>query len=175
MLMPRHVTGLAPCRCPNRGWSVPTVPVPRRLAGVIVLALLGVLSAQAQRHPDSIGVGFAVGRPSGLTAKLYRPNLVAYDALLTTDLEELVRGAVYRVWERPLPDSPLFVYVGPGLIAGLEELNRTPLVRLGVGGKAGLNFYAERFEVFLHVTPRIRFLPTLDGDLGGGVGLRYYF
>jgi len=153
----------------------PAARVPRRLAALLVLILFGTLSAQAQRHSGSIGGGFAVGRPSGISAKLYRPNLVAYDALLTTDLDDLVRGAVHRVWERPLPESPLFAHIGPGLIAGLEELDRTPLVRLGISGKAGLNFYAERFEVFLHVTPRLRFLPSLDGDLGGGVGLRYYF
>lgn len=145
------------------------------LVGSVGLILLSVMTARAQRQPDTIGIGFEVGSPSGLSAKVYRPDLVAYEALLTTDLDDLLRLTVHRVWERPLPESPLYAYVGPGVIVGLDELDRTPLARLGVSGKAGLNFYAERFEVFLHVTPRLRFLPTLEGDLGGGIGLRYYF
>lgn len=170
-------------RCPSRTFLLAGLcgarPGPGRwplgIAGLVVAVLLAGSDACAQRSPDTIGIGVEVGTPGGLSAKIYRPGLAAYDALLTTDLDDRLRLTVHRVWERPLPESPLYAYVGPGMIAGLDALDRTPLLRWGVSGKAGLNFYAERFEVFLHVTPRLRFLPTLEGEVGGGVGLRYYF
>jgi hypothetical protein len=142
-----------------------------------MLAVAGIAAGPtlAQRQPDSVGLGIVAGNPSGLTVKQYRPGLVAYELLLTTDVDDFVRLALHRVWERPLPESPLYVVVGPGLAAGLHQLDRGATLRAAVSGTAGLNFYAERFEVFLHVTPRLRFLPTLRPDLGGGVGLRYYF
>jgi hypothetical protein len=46
---------------------------------------------------------------------------------------------------------------------------------IGISGQFGLNFFVEQFEVFLQLTPRLHVLPATDGDVGGGVGLRYYF
>lgn len=144
---------------------------------VVLAAWFGAvpLDASAQRDAGAVGVGGEVGRPAGLTAKLYRPDLVAYDLLLTTDGDDFLVGYVHRVWERPLPQSPLHAFVGPGLVGGTERDGGPVVAVLGVGGLAGLNFYAERFEVFLQVTPRVRFLPHTEGILGGSVGLRYYF
>jgi len=142
-------------------------------AGLLLLAALLPPLASAQRAPASWTIGPQVGRPGGLTVKHYRASPIAYDALLTVDGDDFVRGAAHRVWERPLPDSLVYVYYGPGLSVTGRELDLDPTYRVGVGGKLGLNFYAERFEVFLHVTPILRLHPRPVPRLGAGVGLRY--
>ena len=156
-----------------RRWLIGPARLGGPLAGLLLLvALLGPL-ASAQRTPDSWTLGPQVGRPGGLTVKHYREAPIAYDALLTVDGDDFVRGAAYRLWERPLPDSLVYVYYGPGLSVTGRELDTDPDYSLGLGGKLGLNFYAERFEVFLHVTPILRFRPRPAPRLGAGVGLRY--
>ncbi|MFB6229956.1 MAG: RNA polymerase subunit sigma-54 [Salinibacter sp.] len=119
-------------------------------------------------------MGFQVGRPGGAVVKVYRPGPLAYDGILTTDADEFVAIRIHRLWESPLPDSPLHLYLGPGALLGAEQLDRSPRVRFGLSAEAGLNFYAERFEVFLHVTPTLRFFPNTEASLDGNVGLRYY-
>lgn len=153
-------------------------PPGRSLRGrlpLVLLVLVGLWAplAHAQRDVGSWTLGPQVGRPGGLTAKLYRPPPIAYDAMLTVDGDDFVRGAAHRLWERPLPDSLVYVYYGPGLQGTVRRLDADPTLTGGITGKLGLNFYAERFEVFLHVTPALRLVPEPVPRLGAGVGLRY--
>lgn len=142
---------------------------------VVLIAIGGIVSPSvAQREPGALGTGFQVGQPGGLALKWYRAAPITYDGILSTDGDDYVVAHVHRLWERPLPDSPLHLYVGPGLLVGPSQLRQSPRLRLGLSGEAGLNFYAERFEVFLHVTPTLQFLPNRHWTLDGNVGLRYY-
>jgi hypothetical protein len=143
---------------------------------VLVLALLIATAspAVAQRQTGALGAGFQVGRPGGLALKWYRSSPVAYDGIVSTDGNDFVVGHVHRLWERPLPDSPLHLFAGPGVVVGPSRLAQSPRLRLGLSGEVGLNFYAERFEVFLHVTPVLRFLPSTQASIDANAGLRYY-
>ena len=156
----------------NRVWYV--LLSPSLIALVLFTGILFPSSATAQRQPGATGVGLQIGRPGGLTLKLYRPDSVAYDGVLSTDGDDFIVGHFHRLWERALPKSPLHFFAGPGLVVGTEQLSQSPRLRLGLSTEAGLNFYAERFEVFLHVTPTLRFLPDTMVRLDGNVGLRYY-
>ena len=161
----REPTGAAPGPRPARA-----------LALVLVLALLIATAspAVAQRQTGALGAGFQVGRPGGLALKWYRSSPVAYDGIVSTDGDDFVVGHVHRLWERPLPDSPLHLFAGPGVVVGPSRLAQSPRLRLGLSGEVGLNFYAERFEVFLHVTPVLRFLPSTQASIDANAGLRYY-
>ncbi len=139
----------------------------------LALASYGPI-AQAQRQPGTVGMGLQVGQPSGVALKLYREAPVAYDGILTTDGDDYVSLRLHRVWEHPLPDSPLHLYVGPGLFLRGERTPSSVRTHLGLSTETGLNFYADRFEVFLHVTPTLRFLPHPNARWGQSVGLRYY-
>ncbi|MFB6271277.1 MAG: RNA polymerase subunit sigma-54 [Salinibacter sp.] len=141
---------------------------------IVGVSLLLPPSSSAQRQSGDVGVGFQVGRPGGLALKWYRPGTIGYDAIIGIGGDDFVTASIHRLWERPLPDSPLHYYVGPGLIVGPEGLSQTPPLHLGLSAELGLNFYAERFEVFLHVTPTLRFLPDTRVGIDGNVGLRYY-
>ncbi len=161
----RELTGAAPGPRPAQA-----------LALMLVLALLIATAspAVAQRQPGALGAGFQVGRPGGLALKWYRSSPVAYDGIVSTDGDDFVVGHVHRLWERPLPGSPLHLFAGPGVVVGPFRLAQSPRLRLGLSGEVGLNFYAERFEVFLHVTPVLRFLPSTQASIDANAGLRYY-
>ncbi|WP_233993893.1 RNA polymerase subunit sigma-54 [Salinibacter altiplanensis] len=141
---------------------------------LLIATIGGPTPSVAQRQPGALGTGFQVGRPGGLALKWYRSSPTAYDGIISTDGEDFIVGRLHRLWERPVPNSPLHLFVGPGLLVGPSRLAQSPRLRLGLSGEVGLNFYAERFEVFLHVTPTLRFLPSTHVTVDGNVGLRYY-
>lgn len=149
--------------------GVPTVIV---LLGLGLWLLIPSL-AQAQRAAGAFQIGPQVGQPGGLTGKLYRSPQTAYDGLFTTDGDEFVRIYLHRLHERPMPDSLMHLFFGPGLLLGGETLDTTPAAELALSAEIGLNFYAKRFEVFLQATPTLHVLPTVTPRLGGSVGLRY--
>lgn len=144
---------------------------------LIGLFIAGGLAApsQAQRAEGSFGLGGQVGRPSGLTAKLYRHAQLGYDLALVGDLDDFFFTSLHRVHERPLPNSPLHLFAGPGLFVGADGVPLEKNVTFGISGNFGLNFFKEQFEVFLQMTPRLRLYPNTRGRLGGSVGLRYFF
>ncbi len=151
----------------------------------LLTLLIGTLPllAQAQSYshtpPSQTGLGGVIGNPSGLTLKVYgtdRSSFTAYDFLLAYDLDRFFFFNLHGLYERPLPDSPLNYFLGPGVLLGVRERPRhdNEMV-LGLSANTGINFFTERFEVFLQLTPRLHLLPRTEGDLGGGIGLRYYF
>lgn len=152
----------------RRGQLCPTVAL---LAFLLGLSL--PMESRAQRESGSVTVGLEVGHLGGATAKLYRPNAVAYSTLLTTDGDDFFALYLHRLRERPLADSLVHIYYGPGLYGSGRQLDATPTTQAGVSAQVGLNFYDERFEVFLHATPILRLHPSLTPRLAGSVGLRY--
>lgn len=158
-------------------WTEPLRAVgPARLIGLVLLCLLCLLSARpsaAQRSEGTTTFGVQVGQPGGITGKLYRDAPIAYDGLFTTDGNDFVSLYVHRLWERPLPDSLVHLYAGPGLVLEGRSLQSSPTPQIGLSAEAGLNFFLDRFEVFLHITPALRLLPDQGTRWGGSVGLRY--
>ena len=153
-----------------------------RFSALLLGALVGALGltsaadAQAQQRRGNVGLGGQVGEPSGLTLKLYRNPGFAYDFLAAWDLDDFFYLNVHGLYEKPLQDSPLRYYLGPGAVLGVRDRpRRDDEVVLGVSATGGLNFFIEQFEVFLQLTPRLYVVPGTEWDLGGGVGLRYYF
>lgn len=135
--------------------------------------LFGPSASQAQNEPGVAAVGLEIGQIGGVTGKLYRPNHLAYDALITTDGDDFFTVFVHRLRSRALPESQVYAYYGPGLFVGGRTLDTSPTATGGLTSRIGLNFYSERFEVFLQLTPRLRIQPSLLVSLAGSVGLRY--
>ncbi len=143
----------------------------------------GSSSAYGQHSPPSrVGIGGQVGDPSGVTLKVYRRSVrdrgvfgsaTAFSFLAAWNLDDFFYLNAHALHERPIEDSPLNYYLGPGVVIGIDERPSRDLV-LGISGDFGLNFFTHRFEVFLEITPWIKLIPDTDGSLGGGIGLRYY-
>lgn len=88
---------------------------------------------------------------------------------------------VHGLWFKPLnASSPQFnFYYGPGAFVGLREhedrFDDDHDVVIGASGNFGLNMEIDRFDVFLQLTPRLSLTPNTDFDMGGGLGLRFFF
>jgi hypothetical protein len=152
--------------------------MPLRIWSLLLLSS-ATLSAYAQSHtpPGQTSLGGMLGDPSGVTLKVYsHTSFTAYDFLLAWDLDRFFFFNAHGLYERPLPDSPLNYFLGPGILLGVREHPRQGNdVVLGFSGNFGLNFFVERLEIFLQLMPRLHVIPETEGDIGGGVGVRYYF
>ncbi|NBC19067.1 MAG: hypothetical protein GVY18_17330 [Bacteroidetes bacterium] len=157
---------------------------------VLLLGLLMGLTApaavHAQSRPGTTGIGGQIGDPSGLSVKVHPGGELAYDFLAAWDLsDDFFFLNVHGVYERSLGDTPLGFYYGPGLLLGIDEGDDDDdrpgrggdenEVVLGLSGTFGFNFFIERFELFGRITPRLLLVPATEGDIGGGIGVRYYF
>lgn len=138
-------------------------------------------SVQAQRVPGAVGLGGQVGDPSGVTLKIYNPNTISYDFLAAWDLNDFFFLNLHGLYERPLElenVSGVEYFFGPGGFVGIRD--RAEPVEddfvFGISGRIGVNIPLEdRFEFYAQFTPRINLVPDTEGDLGGGIGVRYYF
>jgi len=72
-------------------------------------------------------------------------------------------------WALRIKDQDTSIIPIHNILIYLNEL------ALGLSASVGINYFVERFEVFLQLTPRLNLIPRTNADLGGGVGLRYYF
>lgn len=140
---------------------------------LVLSVLVGPTPSWAQKAPGVAAIGVEIGQIGGVTGKLYRPNQIAYDALVTTDADEVFTLFLHRLRSHPFPDSEMYGYYGPGLFVGGRTLNTNPTSAIGLSGRVGLKFYAERFEAFLQATPILRLHPSFNPSLAGSVGLRY--
>jgi len=142
---------------------------------------LATAPAHAQRVPGAVGLGGQVGDPSGVTLKVYNPNTISYDFLAAWDLDDFFFLNLHGLYERPLElenVSGVEYFFGPGAFIGIRD-RREPVEDdfvFGISGRIGVSIPLEdRFEFYAQFTPRINLVPDTDGDLGGGIGVRYYF
>lgn len=161
------------------------------LSTAAVLALLFALQgttqeAKAQPMGYRLGIGGQLGDPSGLSIKHYRSgsggalNFRAWDFLFAWDLgnDDFDRFFlnVHGEFERPLSSVPLKFFYGPGIFVGLIDYphNDTKFYG-GISGDFGLSYEIDRFDIFGRLTPRLALVPDTNGDLGGGIGVRFWF
>lgn len=146
-------------------------------AVLVIVMLLGAASTahgQTNNPPGTFAIGGQIGDPSGITLKWYDRPGRAFELLGAWDLDDFLFLNLHYLFENPIQNSPLNYYLGPGAYIGVQDRRDSDLV-VGASASFGLNFFAPPFEVFLQLTPRLNVIPNTRGDLGGGVGLRYYF
>lgn len=157
-----------------------------RLLSIFLLALAlsaAAPTAQAQRTSGAVGIGGQVGDPSGLTLKVYNANTASYEVLAAwSSINDFFFLNGHALFENRISaqnvDQPLDWFIGPGGFIGTFQTGGAfggELV-LGISGTVGIEMLlADHFELYLRATPRFALVPETDGDLGGGLGLRYYF
>ena len=131
--------------------------------------------AQLGKYAGVIGVGAQVGTPTGLTLKYYASQDFGLVFLGSWSLDRFLLFSMHMTYEYPIPDSPLRFFFGPGLEIGREGNEDTSDIRVSATIMPGLNFFTEKFEVFLQGLPGMKFIPEVKFTLGGAVGLRYFF
>jgi len=161
----------------------------------VILALCTYCPAQAQRadpgstaaliEPAStaasglprIGIGGLVGRTSGLTVRVVLTDESrrsgpfeerAVDVNASFNLDGYLHVTAHVTAERPVEDSPLTFYIGPGWLAGSDNGQAF----FGASGNIGVYFTMDRYQIIMQLMPGIRFMPDVNGETGAAVGLR---
>lgn len=156
----------------------------RSLHRTIVVALfiglcIGALPAQAQRTSGAAGLGVQAGEPSGLTLKIYNAESPSYDFLAAWSFDNFLFLNAHALFEQPLAienvEEPVQWFIGPGAYIGIYD-DAGSEAGLGISGTVGLDILlAEQFELYIQATPRFELVRETEPDIGGGIGLRYYF
>ncbi|MEQ9103725.1 MAG: hypothetical protein RIE53_03425 [Rhodothermales bacterium] len=147
-----------------------------------LLALLVLLAAfvagnpsdgRAQGRSHHLEIGGMVGRLSGLSVKVAGsgPTARSYDAHLSFNASGYASLSGHVLRERPLKDSPLVTFLGPGLNLGLDDSE----VFLGPSAELGVFFALSRYRAFLQLVPQLHLVPELRGDVLAAAGLRLTF
>ncbi len=90
-------------------------------------------------------------------------------------IERFLLYSMHVTYEYPIPDSPLRFFIGPGMDIGREVDEEMSDLRISASIMPGLNFFTQKFEVFLQALPGVKLMPRREVTLGGAVGLRYFF
>lgn len=157
---------------------------PRLLTLLAFCLFLGsaIPSAHAQRTSGAVGLGGQVGDPSGLTLKVYNDGAPSYDFLAAwSSVSDYFFVNGHALIENPIPadnvEQPLEWFIGPGAYIGVFDSGpQDGEAVVGISGTVGIQILlAEHFELYVQATPRFDVVPETNGDLGGGLGIRYYF
>jgi hypothetical protein len=143
----------------------------------IILCVFMALSSEL--YAQRVGIGGQIGDPSGISLRFQNGSALGYDILAAWDLDDYFFVNVHGLWEHSLSEAPrIHYFYGPGAFLGLRDNGRNDNdddIYLGVSGALGLNLYIQRLEIYAQVNPRISVVPGTDGDIGGGIGVRFYF
>jgi hypothetical protein len=152
----------------------------RTLGLAVLLAGFTATAAHAQRTSGAVGLGGQIGEPSGLTLKIYNEDAPSYDFLAAWDLDDFFFLNGHALWNYDINaeniEQDFEWFIGPGAFIGIDDRGVDDEAVFGISGTIGLNLVVDRrFEFYGQITPRIALIPETDGDIGGGIGFRFYF
>lgn len=139
-------------------------------------------TAKTQSSSDhgNLGLGVIFGEPTGLSAKLWTTEITAIDLgvawSFSNDGQFHIFGdylfhhfGLFDVSKGSLP-----VYIGLG---GRVLFREDKKDIIGVRLPIGIEYYFEDWPlaVFGEVVPILDLTPDTDGDISGGIGVRFYF
>ncbi len=146
---------------------------------ITVLTVFGCLFIAVRSHAQQFGIGAQFGEPTGLSLRINNAGNMNLDMLAAWNFDNYFFFNLHGLWERPVvSDLPKFHYFyGPGAFVVLRDYKRDydEEISLGISGTLGLNLYLGRFEIFGQLTPRLTLVKSTNGDIGGGIGGRFYF
>jgi len=156
-------------------WHLPGVA-----AVLAVLFLTGAGPARAQhadREASIISAGLLAGPTSGLTLKALfdEPELTqpgaSVDMIVSFNGEGYLHISGHSLTERALADTPLRIFLGPGMVTELDD----GTLGWGLSTTIGGYFVRGPYEVLVSLMPRLILTPEREGVFGAAVGLRYRF
>lgn len=159
---------------------------------IAVFCLISMFSAAAAQDDTSaaksstsfdhgnIGVGVIFGEPTGLSGKMWTTDKTAFDLGLAWSFSDNgnfhIHGdylfhnfGLFDVSKGSLP-----IYIGIGVRMKFRD-NADD--KIGVRFPIGIEYFFEDWPiaVFGEVVPILDLAPSTEGDINGGLGIRFYF
>lgn len=168
------------------------------ILGSILLGVTAGITPAAPAAGSDFGLGFVLGNPSGLSAKIPSGSINAFHLIAAYNENRgwgnrgwddndncgpnnndcngrLYLGGDY-VWYNynaiPVSKGRLPFYYGPGVWTSIAD-------DAGVGIRFALGleyqFATAPFDIFLEIAPGIRVIPNTNGYVSSGLGGRFFF
>ncbi len=143
----------------------------------IIIALLAVFSIGIYAQDSGIGAGLIIGEPTGFSAKYWLSSNDALDGGVAWSMTNNwfhVHADYLRHFFDVIPvevgQLPLYAGIGVRLGFGTDFV-------IGARIPLGINYLFEDYpiDIFLEVVPGILITPDTKFDMGGGIGVRYWF
>lgn len=151
----------------------------------LVLILFGCLAGVSFGESNhSFGLGIMLGEPTGLSAKVWNRQTVAWDAGAAWSF---VSGKYFQIHSDLLFHNfnlfkvetgrmALFYGAGARLKFGSSDTQDSKTV-ISLRVPIGISYEFEKtpVELFLEVVPMLDLIPSTEVQMAGAVGFRYYF
>ena len=140
---------------------------------VQILVVSVVMSLSATYAQGNFGIGIILGEPTGLSAKLYTGSSTAFDFAAAWSFKgdgNLLIQADY-VWHSSLAKE-LALYYG---IGGRVIFQNDPLVGVRIPIGLDYRFSSAPIDIFVELVPILDLIPSTNFNLGGGIGIRFWF
>ena len=145
---------------------------------ILIAAVFIILTNLTLSQSRGFGLGIVLGEPTGLSAKLWTGSSNAFDFAAAWSFKgdgQLLLQADY-VWHSfdlirvSSGRLPLYYGIGGRIIFADDPL-------LGIRIPLGLNyqFASAPIDIFAEIVPILDLIPSTDFDLGGGLGVRFWF
>jgi len=144
---------------------------------IILFALLGIFTMILSAQDSGVGVGVIVGEPTGISAKSWISSHDAVDAGVAWSIShgwfhihaDYLRHTFDLI---PVDQGQLPLYFGIGAQIGFGKD-----VSIGARVPIGLNYLFDGtpLDVFIEIVPMLAIIPDTKFDMGGGIGVRYWF
>jgi len=144
---------------------------------ILVIALLGIFTMVLSAQDSGVGLGVIVGEPTGLSAKSWISSRDAIDGGLAWSIShgwfhihaDYLRHTFNLI---PVDQGQLPLYFGLGAQIGFGSD-----VSIGARVPIGLNYLFDGtpLDVFIEIVPILAIIPDTKFDMGGGIGVRYWF
>ncbi len=144
---------------------------------ILFIAMLGLLSHTLSAQDSGFGAGVVFGDPTGLSLKSWLSSKNAVDAavawstvndLLYVHADFLMHN--YNIVN--VSDGRLPLYFGIGARVGFGDD-----ISIGARIPVGFDYMFDGapVDIFVEIVPGPIFVPGIDFDLDGGIGIRYWF
>jgi hypothetical protein len=143
----------------------------------MIIAIVALLSHPIYTQTKDFGLGIILGEPTGLSAKLWTGGNNAFDFAAAWSFKgdgSMLLQADY-VWHNILTrasSGQLAVYYGiGGRVIFSDDPNAGARIPIGLD----YQFTSAPIDIFVELAPILDVIPETDFDLGGDLGVRFWF
>lgn len=143
---------------------------------LVLLAVLVLFCHSVQA--ETFGIGVILGEPSGVSAKLWIGDKMAIDlaaawSFVDESAFQLHADYLFHFMELiKVSKGKLPLYFGVG---GRMKFGKDMIVSVRIPVGLAYMFAGAPVDIFLEVGPMLNIVPATEFDIGGGIGVRYFF
>ena len=144
---------------------------------IIIFLLFMAFNISTNAQSSGFGLGFVLGEPTGISAKLWKGNTKAFQGAIAWSFgkNDAVRLQTDHLWHFPgieISMAKLPYYLGIGVSVTFAD-KFVLAARIPVG--IDFQFSNLPLDLFLEIAPGLKLIPDVEFNVDAGLGIRYFF